>query len=64
MTSSFISSLEDKKEIDKGLEGITVVLLAAGPYKYTCKEMVESCIRTKTNYMDISEEIDTLEYGI
>jgi len=57
-----IFSLEDKKEIDKGLEGITVVLLAAGPYKYTCKEMVESCIRTKTNYMDISEEIDTLEY--
>lgn len=52
-----VFDLDDQDLIDKSLENIHTLLNCAGPFKFTAKELIESCIRTKTNYIDITGEI-------
>jgi hypothetical protein len=41
---------------------IDVLVQCAGPFKYTVRPFIESCIRTKTHYFDITGEIEVFEY--
>ena len=52
--------IEEEKKIDEALSGVHTLLNCAGPFKYTAKEMMEACLRTKTNYLDITGEIPVM----
>lgn len=52
-----VFDLENEELLDSKLLSIHTLLNCAGPFKYTAKELMEACIRTKTNYLDITGEI-------
>lgn len=52
-------SLEGR--FDEILRDVETVLHCAGPFSKTSKPMVEACLRTKTNYLDITGEIEVFE---
>jgi short subunit dehydrogenase-like uncharacterized protein len=54
-------SLDDARGLDAGLEGVDVVIHAAGPFSRTSRPMVDACLRTRTHYLDITGEIDVFE---
>lgn len=56
-----VFDLQDTKYVDEVLKGVSLVLHAAGPFKFTAKPMIEACIRTKTHYIDITGEIQVYE---
>jgi short subunit dehydrogenase-like uncharacterized protein len=53
--------LDDAVALDAGLEGIDVVIHAAGPFSRTSRPMVDACLRTGTHYLDITGEIEVFE---
>jgi short subunit dehydrogenase-like uncharacterized protein len=54
----FDTNSNDK--ITAALNDVHTLLNCAGPFKYTAKELIEACIQTKTNYIDITGEIPVL----
>lgn len=54
-------ALDDPSEIDRGLEGTSVVLHCAGPFSRTARAMAEGCLRRRAHYLDITGEIDVFE---
>jgi short subunit dehydrogenase-like uncharacterized protein len=54
-------ALDDPSAIDRGIEGMTLVLHLAGPFVYTARQMVEACLRRRVHYLDINGEIPVLE---
>jgi len=54
-------ALDDPATLDQALEGVDVVVHCAGPFSRTAQAMAESCIRTKTHYLDITGEIEVFE---
>jgi short subunit dehydrogenase-like uncharacterized protein len=57
---SRVFSLDDPAEVDQGLEGIDVLLNAAGPFMYTAGAMLDGCLRKSVHYLDLSGEVDSL----
>jgi len=53
--------LDDQKAMDAVLQDVDVVLHAAGPFVHTARPMAEACLRTQTDYLDITGEIDVIE---
>ncbi|MFQ5890287.1 MAG: saccharopine dehydrogenase family protein [Gemmatimonadota bacterium] len=53
--------LDDSAAVDAGLEGVGVVLHAAGPFSRTSAPMAAACLRTGTHYLDITGEIEVFE---
>ena len=60
---SSIFSLDDTDVIEENLADVTVLINAAGPYSQTAKPFIDSCIRSKTHYIDITGEIDVFVYA-
>ena len=58
-----IFSLNDSNDIDKNLKEVDILINAAGPYSLTAKPLIDSCLRTKTHYIDITGEIDVFVYA-
>ena len=56
-----VFSLEDSSALDQALKEVSLVLHCAGPYLYTFKPMMESCLRTGTHYLDLTGEIPVYE---
>ena len=56
-TKYTVVDLQDNDALDNALSKVPLVLHAAGPFNKTAKQMIEACIRTKTNYIDITGEI-------
>lgn len=56
-----VFDLHDTSSMDEALKDVSLVLHAAGPFKFTAKPMIEGCIRTKTHYIDITGEIQVYE---
>ncbi len=56
-----VFDLNDPIALDKGLEGISVVLHTAGPFIHTARPMMEACLRKRVHYLDITGEIDVFE---
>lgn len=59
---SRIFDLDSQEGVERGLEGISAVLHCAGPFSATCVKMLEGCVKTGTDYLDITGEIDVFEY--
>ncbi len=56
-----VCDLNDASRLDALLLHHDVVLHCAGPFRYTSKPMVDACLRTRTQYVDITGEIDVFE---
>lgn len=54
-TKSF--SLSKQQAIEEALEGVDLVVQAAGPYAEVGEAMVRACLQTGTDYVDISGEL-------
>jgi len=57
-----VFDLDDPAEAARHLEGVDTVLNCAGPFSRTARPMLDACVRSKTNYLDITGEIDVFEY--
>ncbi len=57
-----VFALDDPSQIASRLAGAAAVLNCAGPFSRTARPMVEACLQTGTHYLDITGEIDVLEW--
>jgi short subunit dehydrogenase-like uncharacterized protein len=49
------------EEIARHLDGISTLLLCAGPFSQTAAPTMEACLRARVNYLDITGEVDVIE---
>src|SRR5262249_12668558 len=56
-----VARLSDAAALDRILDGMKVVLHAAGPFSETFRPMVDACLRTGTHYLDITGEVAVIE---
>jgi short subunit dehydrogenase-like uncharacterized protein len=55
------AALDFQNMLDNVFEGVAAVIHCAGPFSRTAKIMADTCIRTKTHYLDITGEIAVFE---
>lgn len=60
---SHIFGLEDSADIEKQLRGVSLVLNCAGPFSQTARPLIAACLVTHTHYLDITGEIDVIEFA-
>lgn len=53
--------LAEVAALNKGLEGVSAVLHAAGPFSATSKPMADACLAARVHYVDVTGEIDVFE---
>ena len=56
-----VLDLKDVNSLIKSLKDFDLVFHSAGPYKHTSRPMVKACLKTSTNYVDITGEIPVFE---
>lgn len=56
-----VVGLDDEAALRRALEGIRVVLHAAGPFSRTSRPMVNACLAAGVHYLDITGEIGVFE---
>jgi short subunit dehydrogenase-like uncharacterized protein len=54
-------SLSDPARVDRGLDGIAVVLNAAGPFADSGPRLAEACLRCGSHYLDLAGEAQEIE---
>jgi short subunit dehydrogenase-like uncharacterized protein len=50
-------------QLEKHLDGFAAVLHCAGPFSQTARQMMDACISVGASYLDITGEIDVIEWG-
>lgn len=58
-----VFGLENAGEIEKQLRGVPIVLNCAGPFSQTTRPLVAACLKTRTHYLDITGEIEVIEWA-
>lgn len=56
-----VFDLGDIEAARRGLEGMSAVLLTAGPFSATSAPMVQACLDTRTHYLDVTGELGVFE---
>lgn len=56
-----IIDINNAAQLKEALQGIKVVIHAAGPFADTAKQMIEACLQTGTHYLDINGDISVFE---
>ena len=56
-----VFDLDDPNELDRGVEGMHVVLSCAGPFIRTFAPLARACIRSKVHYLDVTGEVEVFE---
>ena len=56
-----IFALDDPARIRTSIEDVDIVLGCAGPFSATAAPIMHACLATRTNYLDITGEIDVFE---
>jgi short subunit dehydrogenase-like uncharacterized protein len=56
-----VFGLANPAAVERGLAGVATVLHCAGPFSATSQPMLAACLRTRTNYLDITGEIGVFE---
>jgi short subunit dehydrogenase-like uncharacterized protein len=54
-------SLDNPAEIERGLEGVPLVLHCAGPFQHTACPMALACLNKRVHYLDVTGEIGVFE---
>ena len=55
-----LARLDEPKSLAVALDGVSVVLNAAGPFSDTAAPVMTACLQANAHYLDISGELDTL----
>ncbi len=55
-----VANLDQPHALALALQGIGVVVNAAGPFSVTARPLVEACLKSGAHYLDVSGEVDTL----
>jgi short subunit dehydrogenase-like uncharacterized protein len=50
-------TIDEPNRLDEALQDVDVVINAASPFAQTAPALIESCLRTKTHYLDITGEL-------
>ena len=58
-----IFSLSSAEAVAKQLAGLSAVLHCAGPFSRTAPPMIEACLLAGVNYLDITGELDVIEFA-
>lgn len=56
-----VIDLNDTPTLVAALKEVKVVVHAAGPFQFTAKQMVEACLQTGTEYLDINGDVNVFE---
>jgi len=56
-----IIDINNAAQLKEALNGIKVVIHAAGPFADTAKQMIDACLQTGTHYLDINGDISVFE---
>lgn len=56
-----IFDLDDKPALAAALQDVKAVINAAGPFQFTARQMIESCLETGKHYLDINGDIAVFE---
>jgi len=56
-----VVTLNDPRQLSEGLKDIACVVHMAGPFAVTSAPMLDACLATQTNYIDITGEIEVFE---
>jgi short subunit dehydrogenase-like uncharacterized protein len=56
-----VAALDDARQLAEALEDIACVVHMAGPFAATSAPMLNACLATQTNYVDITGEIEVFE---
>ncbi len=56
-------SLQQSSQIAEYLKGFAAVMHCAGPFSQTARQMMDACLATGTDYLDITGEIDVILCG-
>jgi short subunit dehydrogenase-like uncharacterized protein len=56
-----IIDINNAAQLKGALNGIKVVIHAAGPFSDTAKQMIDACLQTGTHYLDINGDISVFE---
>ena len=54
-------ALQDRAAVERGLDGVSVLLNCAGPFTNTAGPLVEACLARRAHYLDITGEIPVYE---
>ncbi len=57
-------SLQQPAQIAEYLKGFAAVMHCAGPFSQTARQMMDACIASGTDYLDITGEIDVILAGV
>ncbi len=58
-----VFSLSSADKISKHLDGLSAVLHCAGPFSRTAEPMIEACLLAGVDYLDITGELDVIEFA-
>jgi short subunit dehydrogenase-like uncharacterized protein len=56
-----VFGLDNHDEVVDQLKNIQIVVNCAGPFSWTAEKMVKACLVSRTDYLDITGEIDVFE---
>ena len=56
-----VLDLDDRQVLRDALDDVEAVLHCAGPFRYTSRSMLDSCLRSGTHYLDITGECEVFE---
>jgi short subunit dehydrogenase-like uncharacterized protein len=56
-----VFSLDNRRRIAEHLQGVRVLLHCAGPFSATGEPMMDACLESHVNYLDITGEIAVIE---
>ncbi len=56
-----VIDLDNESALLAALREVNVVVHAAGPFRYTAKQMADACLQTGTHYLDINGDIAVFE---
>lgn len=58
-----VFSLSSPSAIAQHLDGLSAVLHCAGPFSRTARPMIEACLLAGVDYLDITGELDVIEFA-
>jgi len=56
-----VIAIDDAEALDSALDDVDVLINAASPFALTAPALIESCLRTKTHYLDIAGELPVFQ---
>jgi short subunit dehydrogenase-like uncharacterized protein len=57
-----VFNLSETEKLKEALQKVKIVIHVAGPYSHTAEIMLNACLETKTDYIDITGEIEVFEW--